>query len=71
MVGQRSYVIKFNSVNGTVSEVHSKKAYYGNGSRAIVVDLKTHAHAVVAMQQGNQTIFVDPQRGTRCDIIKT
>ena len=50
MVGQRSYVIKSNRVNGSVSEVRSKMAYYGNGSRAIVVDLKTHAHAVVAMQ---------------------
>ena len=69
MVGQRSYVIKSNSVNGAVSELRSKMAYYGNGSRAIVVvDLKTHAHAVVAMQRGNQTIFVDPQRGTSCDM---
>ena len=69
MVGQRSYVIKSNSVNGAVSELHSKMKHYGNGSRAIViVDLKTHAHAVVAIQHRDKTIFVDSQRGTICDM---
>ena len=73
MVGQRSYVIKSNSVNGAVSELHSKMAYYGDGSRAIiVVDWKKGrtSHAFAALQKENKTVFVDPQSGRQVNIHK-